>query len=992
MKNINIQTYEFQYEVQPYQENCIENIINIFEKINSNEKFESIILDNAKNNKYPQEFSNNKNIDILMETGTGKTFTYIKLIFELNKNFGYKKFIVLVPTVAIREGTKANFDNTKNYFKQYYANSKDKEINTYIYEAGQISQIEHFINDENQLSCLIMTPASFNSKDNILNRPLEKDFYYKNAKTYLELLKIINPLIIIDEPHRFEGEAFKKYFEGFNNFYFRFGATFPSDKKVGSQRLSNVAYMLDSISAFKQKLVKQITVHTQDIIKNTQVLKEILKSGKNGKIKVVSYINNEIQVVDEELSVGSKFNNKVIKKINKDNIILYDDTKITLNDNYKLDETAIKLMIQDTIKIHFEKEPDLFNKGIKAITLFFIEHINQFRGINPYIKNIFKEQYLKIRNKTINKLKDNPQYSNYLKYLENDFDSTNNLQIHKGYFSGDKGTKDEKEKQAVDEILKDKKKLLSFNSPTRFVFSVWALQEGWDNPNVFTICKLAQTSSEISKLQQIGRGLRICVNQQLQRQTIDKFDGNEEQFLKINNLDIIVSNQEVEFVEKIQDEILNNSYLLKDTFTIKQIKQVLENKNFDNTKIHNIVMFMENKSLIKYQSTDVNGFEIYEKSENYLSDIEKIKQDSQNLPETLTLEDIDIIKDIFSSDIKKYVKDIKNAKKPKQIKIKDTHLKEFKILWEHINQKSIYFVENLQQEAENNLINNIVEKINNLEIEKIFLHHKKQVLNTNLLENKETAITTTELEPTKYECELDYINFCKNLSNITKTPITFIVKIINLLSKEFKENMLKNDILQAQKEIIAIIKEQLIQNIKANINYYGIDGKIYHSGVMYDKQNKFKQNLDVGDFGSIKNKEDLPENFSLKEQWLFEDVLMYDSDFEKEIILKDPYIKNIKVFAKLPKLNINTPQGKYNPDFCYAIETQNDKKIFLVVESKGYNTKADIPQKEKYKIEFAKKFFNKINEKFKNTNVEVVYRQRINRTDLLSLIKDVIKE
>ena len=419
-----------------------------------------------------------------------------------------------------------------------------------------------------------MTPASFNSKNNILNRHLEKDFYYKNAKTYLELLKIINPLIIIDEPHRFEGEAFKKYFEGFNNFYFRFGATFPSDKKVDSQRLSNVAYMLDSISAFKQKLVKQITVHTRDIIKNTQVLKEILKSGKNGKIKVVSYINNEMQVVDEELSVGSKFNNKVIKKINKDNIILYDDTKITLNDNYKLDEQAIKLMIQDTIKLHFEKEPDLFNKGIKAISLFFIEHINQFRGANPYIKNIFKEQYLKIRNKTINKLKDNPQYSNYLKYLENDFDSTNILQVHKGYFSGDKGTKDEKEKQAVDEILKDKKKLLSFNSPTRFVFSVWALQEGWDNPNVFTICKLAQTSSEISKLQQIGRGLRICVNQQLQRQTIDKFDGNEENFLKINNLDVIVSNQEVEFVEKIQDEILNNSYLLKDTFTIKQIKQV----------------------------------------------------------------------------------------------------------------------------------------------------------------------------------------------------------------------------------------------------------------------------------------------------------------------------------------------------------------------------------------------------------------------------------
>lgn len=992
MNKTNIETQEFQYEVQPYQERCIENIVNIFEKINLNEKFENIIRDNIKNNKYPQVISTNKNIDILMETGTGKTFTYIKLIFELNKNFGYKKFIILVPTVAIREGTKANFDNTKNYFKQYYANSKDKEINSYIYEAGQISQIEHFINDENQLSCLIMTPASFNSKDNILNRPLEKDFYYKNAKTYLELLKTINPLIIIDEPHRFEGEAFKKYFEGFNNFYFRFGATFPSDKKEDSRKLSNVAYMLDSISAFKQKLVKQITVHTQDIVKNTQILKEILKSGKNGKVKVVSYINDEMQVIDEELSIGSKFNNKVIKKINKDNIILYDDTKITLNDNYKLDETAIKLMIQDTIKIHFEKEPDLFNKGIKALSLFFIEHINQFRGVTPQVKNIFEEQYLKFRKETIDKLKDKPEYIDYLKYLEKDFDNDNHLQVHKGYFSGDKGKKDEIEKQAVDEILKDKKKLLSFSSPTRFVFSVWALQEGWDNPNVFTICKLAETSSEISKLQQIGRGLRICVNQQLQRQTIDKFDDNEENFWKINNLDVIVSNQEVEFVEKIQDEILNNSFLLKDTFTKKQIQQVLENKNFDNAKIHNIIMFMENKNLIKYQSTDINGFDVYEKSENYLSDIEKIKAEPENIPQTLTMEDIDIIKDIFSSDIKKYVKDVKNVKKTKQIKIKDNHFKEFKNLWEHINQKSIYFVENLKQETENKLINNIVEKINNLQIDKIFLHHKKQILNANLLENKETAITTTESEPTEYECELDYINFCKNLSNITKTPITFIIKIINLLSKEFKEKMLKNDISQAQKEIVAIIKEQLIQNIKANINYYGIDGTIYHSGVMYDKQNKFKQKLDIGDFGSIKNKEELPENFNLSKEWLFEDVLMYDSNFEKEIILKDPKIKNIKIFAKLPKLNINTPQGKYNPDFCYAIETDNNKKIFLIVETKGYNTRIDIPKKEQYKIEFAKKFFNKINEKFKNTNVEIVYKERINRTELLSLIKDVIKE
>src|SRR5690606_6068868 len=215
-----------------------------------------------------------------------------------------------------------------------------------------------------------------------------------------------------------------------------------------------------------------------------------------------------------------------------------------------------------------------FDKDIKALTLFFMQNdISLYRGDNPKIKDIFEEEYKNKRDEIIKTLDPN---SDYYKYLLNDFDSDGNLQVHKGYFSGDKGNADEKIKLGVDEILKDKKKLLSFESPTRFIFSIWALQEGWDNPNVFTICKLSNQGSEISKLQQIGRGLRICVDQNLKRKTLQSFGGNQEEFWNINNLDVVVSGKEQGFVQGIQNEILANSFFLNTLFTEQEIKRLLQ--------------------------------------------------------------------------------------------------------------------------------------------------------------------------------------------------------------------------------------------------------------------------------------------------------------------------------------------------------------------------------------------------------------------------------
>ena len=451
-----------------------------------------------------------------------------------------------------------------------------------------------------------------------MNRPLEREMnapelFVNNQeppKSYLECLKRLHPIVIMDEPHRFEGNAFKTYFEGFDNFYLRFGATFP--KKKDSLPLSNVAYVLDSISSFRQNLVKKIVVYTQDVIENTDTLIGIEKVGTVNKA-IVSTLTNGI-IARRELGVGAVFNGKSIKKINKDTIVLADDAIEKVD--YSLSDESLRAMIKETIKIHFEKEQTLFEKKVKALTLFFIESdTSLFRGANPKVKNIFEEEYKNQYNKVVSKL---DQTSDYYKYLQNDFDSDNNLLVHKGYFSGDKGNADEKVKEGVDEILKDKKKLLSTDSPTRFIFSIWALQEGWDNPNVFTICKLSNQGSEISKMQQIGRGLRICVNQDLQRNTLKNLNDDQEEFWKINNLDVVVSSKEQGFVEAIQNEILSNSFLISETFTEQElIKTLKEKSGFDDDTIVTLVDdVLKDKKMIVRKAI-VDGQKIYEKSPEF---------------------------------------------------------------------------------------------------------------------------------------------------------------------------------------------------------------------------------------------------------------------------------------------------------------------------------------------------------------------------------------
>lgn len=970
---------QFQYEIQSYQDDCVSNIVSLFESLRQKVNFGEVLTTHHKKHKYNFPVQDTKNIDIMMETGTGKTFTFIKTIFELSKNFGYKKFIVLIPTVPIREGTKTNLEDTKDYFKSFFANEKEKEIETFVYEGGNISAVRQFIGTSH-LSVLVMTPSSFNSKDNILNRPLEKEMnapelYINNQdppKSYLECLKRLNPIVIMDEPHRFEGNAFKTYFEGFDNYYLRFGATFP--KKKDSLPLSNVAYVLDSITSFRQSLVKKIVVYTQDVVENTDTLIGIEKVGTVNKA-IVSTLTNGI-IARRELGVGSVFNGKSIKKINKDTIVLADDTIEKVD--YSLSDESLRAMIKETIKIHFEKEKALFEQGIKALTLFFMESdTSLFRGDSPKIKNIFEEEYKKQYGEIVSKLE---QTSEYYKFLQNDFDSDNTLQVHKGYFSGDKGNADEKVKAGVDEILKDKKKLLSFESPTRFIFSIWALQEGWDNPNVFTICKLSNQGSEISKLQQIGRGLRICVNQNLQRNTLKNLNDDQEAFWKINNLDVVVSSKEHGFVEAIQNEILSNSFLIAETFTEQElIKTLKEKSGFDDDTVVTLVddILKEKKMIVR--KAIVDGQKIYEKSPEFSAILKE-----QNLPE----EQVKAIESLFATDTNTYVQKAEKKKEKKKVFIKPTHLQEFQNLWNTINKNAFYVLDTLTTEQESQLIQNIKAQIESINIEEILLQTIRAELNVNKI-GEQGAITERLTDTVSYKSKVDYLELVRTLSNNTKTPISFVVKVFNALSDDFKTKMLCNNPEQAQREISEIINKNLIAMLKANIKYDGINGTGLPNVFKTDVSTSSTQGKTYLDTGSVgKFRKEIAGDFSLKTKWVFEEVIEYDSDFELEIVEQDPDIDSIEIFGKLPRLKIKTPLGDYNPDFCYAIKSTEGNKIFLVVEAKGYKSSTAIPVDEKGKIDFAKKYFEALAEHYKDQNIKISFKERINKTQLAALINN----
>lgn len=437
---------------------------------------------------------------------------------------------------------------------------------------------------------------------------------------------------------------------------------------------------------------------------------------------------------------------------------------------------------------------------------------------------------------------------------------------------------------------------------------------------------------------------------------------------------MVVSSKEQGFVEAIQNEILSNSFLISETFTEQElIKTLKEKSGFDDDTIVTLVddVLKEKKMIVR--KAIVDGQKIYEKSPEFSAILKE-----QNLPE----EQVKAIESLFATDTNTYVQKADKKKEKKKVFIKATHLQEFQNLWNAINKNAFYVLETLTEEKETQLIQNIKTQIEAVNIEEILLQTIRAELHVNKI-GEQGAITEKLTDTVSYKSKVDYLELVRTLSNNTKTPISFVVKVFNALSDDFKNKMLCNNPEQAQREISEIINKNLIAMLKANIKYDGINGTALPNVF---KTEKGKTYLDTGSVGKFQK--DITGDFSLKTKWVFEEVIEYDSDFELEIVEQDPDIDSIDIFGKLPRLKIKTPLGDYNPDFCYAIKSTEGNKIFLVVEAKGYKSSTAIPVDEKGKIDFAKKYFEALGEHYKNENIKISFKERINKTQLAALINN----
>lgn len=946
------------FEKQQYQQDCVNNIINALEDVDFKTKNFSAIPNNlktlaAKNHYAKFTINNHKQLDVLMETGTGKTFTYLKTIFELNKRFNQRKFIIVLPRTAIKLGVIAQIKLTREYFYNEYK----KHLNYIDYPKDGLKTIQQDFINSNDLSIIITNNQAFNSnKNNINKNNAEGLFHYGSVWSGISAQ---NPIVIIDEPHLLKAEKTTEYLEQLDSLFIRFGATYPDAKKDEKHQLANVVYTLDSVSAFNQYLVKKIAVST--VFANSEQSSLAVHNVK-ARLNFDAHYNINEQLYKTKIflkdDIGTKtglnaYKGITVVKINAGKVFFSDGNILeSSNNNYTLSELEVRQMVKQTIMLHFEKEQALFAQNIKTLSLFFISQVNHFRGDNPLIKTIFEQEYKLIRDKVYQQTNN----QDYKKYLDHDYQN-GKLQVHEGYFSGDKGkNKTEKEDNGVDIILNEKEKLLSFDTPLRFVFSVWALQEGWDNPNIFTICKLSNTDKETSRRQQVGRGLRVAVNQSGRRLTHQHLAQDEHQFYEINTLDMVVSGQEQDFIYAIQNEILEASFSIAgDTITL----EILKGKELTDSEASRIFNTLEDYKIIDNQGqiqSPILDFLTAHRQDFKIIDDERFEQ----------------IKQLFSNNHRPTAQD-KNKKKSKMVKVRQGHWQHFKTLWEAINKKSTIVYQPLNEQT---LIKNISQQFNQKPISPTTIKINKEVYNTQ--DNRIEFISQIQEAGQGYFNQTDLSRFITKLSDDEKIPLRFMLALFGRLDiVQFTNNPHK-----AKSLLTTLIKDNIHQSMLNCVGYNFNQTNIYANSLQ-DKDGKLIKEIKSTQLGQRVSDEKPNDNFLY-------DTVIFDSNIEKNSILQDPSIINnqtITVFAKLPKINIPTPYKTYNPDFAYLLEQGDGKQLFLVVETKGYKYESDIADDEKYKIDYAKRFFKALQKEL--PDIDIQYKTRINGQGLGELLREV---
>ena len=910
------------------------------------------------------------NLTIEMETGVGKTYTYIKTMYELNRAYGWSKFIVVVPSIAIREGVYKSFQVTQEHFAEEYG----KKIRFFIYNSSQLTEIDRFASD-NSINVMIINSQAFNARGKDARRIYMKLDEFRSRRP-IDIIAKTNPILIIDEPQSVEGKQTKENLKQFNPLMtLRYSATHKSDS------IYNMIYRLDAMEAYNKRLVKKIAVKgitesgstaTESYVylesinlskaAPTATLQFDFKGAKDIR-KITRTVSEGYNLYDNSGQMEEYKQGFVVSRIDgrDDSIEFINGIKIYAGDVIgKVSEDQIRrIQIRETILSHIQRERELFYKGIKVLSLFFIDEVAKYKQydatgqpMNGSYADMFEEEYKDI----ISNLQIGIGEDDYMKYLS----AIPADKTHAGYFSIDKKgkmidskLKDKKEKttddvDAYDLIMKNKELLLDRNpekSPVRFIFSHSALREGWDNPNVFQICTLKQSSSDVRKRQEVGRGLRLCVNQDGERMDANAL-GNDVH--NVNILTVIASESYDSFAKGLQNEIAEAvadrpKAVTAELFIGKVIKDDKGNEQVVDGDTGRAIHF----DLIVNGYIDKKGVltdKYYEdKANGELKVAEEVADSAASV--------IEIIDSIYDS----RVMQPENARSNNvELEVDESKLAmpEFKALWEKINSKSVYIVDFDTDELVRKSIDSLDRK---LRVSKIYFKvetgameqiKSKEELVSGASFVKEEFASYGKVVTTSSNVKYDLIGKLVDETGLTRKAVIQILQGIQPATF----NQFKNNPEEFIIKVAALINDEKATVIIEHITYDVMDDK-YGTDVFTDPTIKGRLGVNA-----------------MKAKKHLYDHIVYDSSNEQAFATELDTNTNVAVYVKLPDgFYISTPVGHYNPDWAVAFYEGTVKHIYFVAETKGSMNSMQLRLIEESKIHCAREHFKAI------SNGEVVY-------------------
>ena len=909
--------------------------------------------------------SSSINLDVEMETGTGKTYCYIKTIFEMNQRYGWSKFIIVVPSIAIREGVYKSLNITAEHFSESYG----KKARFFIYNSKQLHQLESFSSDAG-INVMVINIQAFNAagKD---NRRIYEELDDFQSRRPIDVISANRPILFLDEPQKMEG---KKTLDALAKFkplmVLRYSAT--------HKTTHNKIHRLDALDAYNQKLVKKISVRGINVkglsgtsaylyLESIEISKSAPVARMEIEIKQVSGIKRVLKKLKKgdnlyDLSNGlDQYQGFVIADIDArtDTVEFLNGEKLYVGDATGDVTEAAKRQIQirETIKAHFEKERRLFSEGIKVLSLFFIDEVARYRDYaqadekGDYAR-LFEEEYENLKNEYLSDMLLDEGYKKYLEGIDA-------ARTHNGYFSIDKKSKHLKDPQvaargenaglsddvdAYDLILKDKEKLLSFEEPTRFIFSHSALREGWDNPNVFVMCMLKHSDNTISRRQEVGRGLRLSVNQHGERQD------HPATVHEINVLSVIASESYTDFVTNLQKEIsasLSERPRKADItfFTNKVIATETGSKKVDEPMARQIYKYLL-KNDYTNESDDTIAVAYHEaKSNGTLAPLP---------PELEPFQDqvFGLIDSVFSEG---QIQPPEDGRKPKINPLNaNFEKKEFQALWNQINKKAVYKVEFDSEE----LIKHCVEVMNKeLQVTPLQYTIQTGVQAGAITDGELKSGQSFKVEETRTEyhnasahssVKYDLVGKLAENTHLTRKTIAAILsQMLPIRFALFKQNP----------EHFLAEASRLINEQKASV----IINKL-----SYDTT---EHTYDTDIFTAAQTGQDFSRASNKLRNHIY-DYVVTDSKVETKFVTELDSSSEVVVYAKLPRgFFIPTPVGDYNPDWAISFREGAVKHIYFIAETKGSMSTLQLKGIEDRKIECARRFFEKLNETARDENV-----------------------